>query len=335
MPRSLKLLLAACCLAAVRPALAATAFDSRDVPADARWVVYADLATLRPSRVGGQLLPLLNQLVPVFESTNPVVRRLVGLVDSVTAHGTTLSNRSSGDGVLLIRAQAKFRQTLEFALEQIADRPEPNVFARPGFSCPAFAVKSKPGAEKEARATDPDLIILFPPEPVVLMGKSPARLKAALELLQQRGARADQQTAAPLHRFLAPADGTYFFAATGAPPREVPALEGAPAGLVATAIAGSIALGEKGPNTLARLDFLAPSSRDARALEDSLQGIAMLAATSEITPKSVIALLQQAKITRNSEVITIRATEATAVLAPLVQARPAPSPAAVAANRHP
>jgi hypothetical protein len=303
------LLLILALFGALSPARAS--LNANIIPADAHWLIYADLDTMRGSTVGQELIPVLEMMLPKADALKgPKVAQFRTMVDAIVVHGASFAPEgAAGDAVLLLQGP-QFRAFMEFGLMLSSERKGSNIAKRTDFPFPAYGAKPKPKENGEPPSPDDaDLIIALPKQPVVLMSKSPARLRHSVELLSGQGPSLGRDADAPLHRFLGTAEGAYLFGATTTTTSPTLIRLGGSASDLFTLInAGCIGFQGTQTTTDARLDLVAPTVDDPKKLLQTIRGIATLATSSSATPKMMTEFLQTATISNRDGVVLVRAS---------------------------
>ena len=163
--------------------LAQAAFNPAIVSAEARWIVYADLDALRGSAPGRELVDALQKAQR--EATDGTIGldipKVLTTVGSLTAYGINLSKDPEAiDGALIAQGTADLRKIAESVLLQ-GTLAEPKVFSEvTDLPFPAYAINDP----KAPESTRMQLIVAFPPEPIVLLSKSRAQLLKARDVFR-------------------------------------------------------------------------------------------------------------------------------------------------------
>lgn len=312
------------------------------VSADARWMIHADLDALRTTALGQELVAAIEkaQAQHTGGTIGLDVAKALATVGSVTAYGANLAaDPKAIDGALIVQGTPDLRKIAESALLQ-ATLAEPKVFAEAAdFPFPAYTISNlRPKASDIAA-----LIVAFPPEPAIIIGKSKAQLLKAHDVV--RGAAPSLATASgsPLSRFTAGAAGAYLFAASVVPAENVFPENAPQTRMLRLADAGALALGERGENTFAHAELLASSGANADKLTKILQGMVAALSLAETTDKQLAEFINSTSVNRTGDVVKLDLAYASARLAAMVQSlrasmeKPAPRapapPAPIAIGR--
>ncbi len=305
--------LAATFLAGLATAPLHAAYDGNIVSADARWVVHADFASLRTSELGKQLIAELEQAQTQatrgFVGIN--IPKFLGTLGHVTAYGNNVTpDPAALDGTLIAQGTPELRKIAESILIQ-GTLTEPKVFGEiTDLPFPAYTLSDpKAPAEKQTQ-----LVIAFPPEPILIVSKSRAQLVKARDVFRGAAPSLARNADSPLHRFAANAQGAYLFAASIVPPEVVANEKGPQARLLQLTKFGSVALGERGQDHFAHLDLAASSDRNAEKLVKILEGLTAMLSLAESNDKQLADFLNSAAVTRQNEVVTLKLAYPTARL---------------------
>jgi hypothetical protein len=331
---TLPLFSAAPALASVNPAV---------VSADAKWLVYADLNALRESVLGKELIALgeKDQLDTGAGKLGVDWQKLLATVGSATAYGANLSSDPKQmDGALVFQGTPNLRKIAEAVLIQANLAHPENVAELTNLPFPAYVVKEagakaaksdKDGEQlrelaktKGASATEPqEVIIAFPPEPIVLVSKSQAQILKARDVFRGAAPSLAKTAGAPLAKFLTASDGAYLFAASTVPadsflPKNAEN-QGPEARIFKMASAGSLALGERGDNTFAHSELVASSDQMGEKLMKILQGMTAMMSLAETNDKQLAEFLNSAAVNRQGDVVTLDLAYSSARLATMIK----------------
>ena len=288
------------------------------VAADARWVVYADLNALRASTLGKELIDAVQKMQ--FQATGGAialdVQKLLATVGTLTAYGANLSaDPKAIDGALVVQGTADLRKIAESLLLQ-ATIAQPKMFLElTDLPFPAYAIASKPNAG----SGDGDVVIAFPPEPVVLVSKSRAQLIRARDVVRGSAASLAKTHSSPLTKLLHGAPNSYLFAASIVPSEKIFPDNAPQARVLQMASSGSVAFGEKGADTFAHAELSASSEAMAEKLKKILEGMAAMLSLAESTDKQLTEFLNSTKVAKNKEIVTLDLAYSSARLVQMVQ----------------
>src|SRR5688572_15912673 len=244
---------------------ATAAYKPSIVSADARWVVYADLDALRASALGGELIAMIEKTQG--EATGGVigldVSKVLKTVGSLTAYGTNLSKDPKAlDGALIAQGTPDLRKIVESVMLQ-GTLADPKVFSElSDLPFPAYAV-SDPKAPEESRT---QLIVAFPPEPIVIVSKSKAQLVKARDVFRGSAPSLAKGGSPDLTQLDVATNGAYVFAASVVPTEPMFPQNAPQARILQLARSGAIALGETGPDLFARAALIGSSDQNAEKL---------------------------------------------------------------------
>src|SRR5688572_21538429 len=96
-------------LVLLAPSLTRAEFNPGIVPADAQWILHADLSALRDTVIGQKLLEQLPPIAITDEKdpVRPNIRKIMETVGTATAFGTDLSGKPEAiDGALVLQGTA-------------------------------------------------------------------------------------------------------------------------------------------------------------------------------------------------------------------------------------
>ncbi len=304
---------------ALAPAKAA--YDPAIVGADARWLIHADLNALRTSALGKELVTAVekaqSQATGGFIGLD--VSRVLATVGSLTAYGTNLAPKAEAiDGTLILQGTTDLRKITESLLLQ-GTLAQPQVFAEvTDLPFPAYSIsdpKAK-GADKETT----QVVIAFPPEPIVLLSKSRAQLVKARDVFRGNAPSLAKTPGSPLRKLAASAEGAYLFGASVVPTEPLFPQNAPQARMLQLANSGSIALGERGPNTFAHAELLASSEQNAEKLMKILQGMTAMLSLTETNDRQLADFLNSTTVAREKNTVTLDLAYSSARLVQMVQA---------------
>ncbi len=321
----------------IQPADAA--IDPSIIPADARWVVYADLTGLRSSAVGKELVAVAEKAQAQQNNAIGIdVQKVFATVSSATAYGTNFSaDPNAVDGTLVLQGTADLRKIAESLLLQ-ATIANPKEFSEiTDLPFPAYAAHPK----KRGEISQGEVIVAFPPEPIVLVSKSRPQLLKARDIFRDHKGSVAKTSDAPLTKLLATADGAYVFATSVVPSDTVFPEDQPQARILKMTRSGAIALGEAGGKTVANAQLVATSDVMADKLMKILQGMTAMMSLAETNDRQLAEFLNSASVSRDDDVVKLHLAYSSDRLAELVrnlvqehkpQHRPSPEEAAVAHN---
>jgi len=312
-------LLAALALPLLALSRAAAGVNPAIVSADARWVVYADLNGLRASTIGKELITLGEKAKLEFGSGKIDIdwQKLLAMVGTATAYGTNISKDPKQiDGTLVVQGTADLRKIVESLLITSNLANPNNVVELTDLPFPAYALRSAKGKED---AEQTEVIVAFPPEPIVLVSKSRPQLLKARDVFRGTAPSLAKDPAAPLKNFVAASANAYLFAASVVPAEKMFSKDGPQARILQMANSGALALGERGTDTFAHLELVASSDQMADKLMKILQGMTAMMSLAETTDKQLADFLNSAAVERKGDAVTLDLAYSSARLAEMVR----------------
>jgi hypothetical protein len=300
------------------------------VSADAQWLIYADLNALRAGAIGKELIAMGEkaQLDTAGGKIGVDWQKLLATMGSATAYGANITpDPKQIDGTLVVQGTADLRKIAESLLIQTNLAHPENVVEVTDLGFPAYAVKDhKPAAKNAAGKNDKamdqaetlEVIIAFPPEPIVIVSKSKPQILKAREVF--RGSAPSLARAnSTLAKFVAGADGAYLFAASAVPGEKFFPEDGPQTRIVKMAKAGSLAIGERGENAFAHSELVASSDQMAEKLMKILQGMTAMMSLAETNDKQLAEFLNSAAVNRTDDVVSLDLTYSSARLATMIK----------------
>ena len=325
---------------------AAAAVNPAIVSADARWVIYADMNALRASAIGKELIALGEkaQLDTGSGKVGIDWQKLLATIGSATAYGANISSDPKQiDGTLVIQGTADLRKIAESLLIQ-ANLADPKaVVELTDLPFPAYALSgqkaqpAKPAAAADATGKEPvapnaivkaatsketaplEVIIAFPPEPVVIVSKSKPQILKARDVFRGSAPSLAKDTKSPLKKFVAASGDAYLFLASTVPAEKFFPDDGPQARILKMASAGSLAIGERGENTFAHTEMIASSDQMAEKLLKILQGMTAMMSLAETNDKQLADFLNSAAVSRQGDVVTSDLAYSSARLAQMIK----------------
>ncbi len=327
--KKLFLSLAALALPFASPA----AVDPAIVSADARWLVHADLNALRSGALGKELIAIIETTKSEYEATRPASdgkfgldgQKILATIGSVTAYGVNISKDPKDiDGTLLVQGTADLRKIAESLLIQANLAHPADVVEITDLPFPAYGVKGP----KSGKGDPTEVVIAFPPEPVIIVSKSKPQILKARDVFRGAAPSLANSADSPLKKFLSSSDGTYAFVASAVPAEKFFPDDGPQARVLKMTSAGAIALGERGANTFLHADLVASSGAMADKLMKILQGMTAMMSLAETNDKQLADFLNSATVNRDGDVVSLDLSYASVRLAQMVKnlKTPASSP---------
>jgi hypothetical protein len=292
--------------ALVTSALAAQAgYNPAIVAADARWVVHADFDALRASTLGKELIDALQKAQGSANGgiIGVNIPKLLATVGSVTAYGTNFtSDPAALDGTLIAQGTPDLRKIAESALLQ-GTLAEPKVFSEvTDLPFPAYAIADP----KAPEGKQTQLVIAFPPEPIVLISKSKAQLTKARDVFRGSGPSLAKNNASPLRQLGANVDRAYLHAVSTVPPEMLTTEKGPQARILQLANSASLVIGERGPDAFAQAELIASSDRNAEKLMKILEGMTSMLSLAESNDKQLADFLTSTSVSREKDTVTLK-----------------------------
>lgn len=299
---------------------ASAAFSPAIVGADAQWVVYADLNSLRDSTLGKQLIETAQKAQ--FQVANGTVGvdvpKVLATVGTITAYGTNMSTDPKKlDGTLVVQGTPDLRKIVESLLLQATIGSPKDVSEVTDLPFPAYAITSHSNAANSAPAME--VVIAFPPEPIVLVSKSRAQILKARDVFRGSADSLAKARSSQLTKLLGGAPNALLFAASVVPSEKIFPDNGPQARILQMANASAIALGERGPDIFAHVDLSASSSAMAEKLMKILEGLTAMLSLAETTDKQLMEFLNSTTVARNGDMVTLDLSYSSARLAQMVQ----------------
>lgn len=299
---------------------ALAAFSPAIVGADAQWVVYADLNSLRDSTLGKQLIETAQKAQ--FQVANGTVGvdvpKVLATVGTITAYGANMSTDPKKlDGTLVVQGTPDLRKIVESLLLQATIGSPKDVSEVTDLPFPAYAIMShaKPASDIPAM----EVLIAFPPEPIVLVSKSRAQILKAREVFRGRADSLAKARSSPLTKLLGGAPNALLFAASVVPSEKIFPDNAPQARILQMANASAIALGERGPDVFAHVDLSASSPAMAEKLMKILEGLTAMLSLAETTDKQLMEFLNSTTVARNGDMVTLDLSYSSVRLAQMVQ----------------
>lgn len=295
------------------------ALNPATVPADARWVIYADLNSLRASAIGKELLAIVEkaQIQAADAKIGLDVQKLAATIGTITAYGTNFAQDPNLlDGTLIAQGTPDLRKIAEALILQ-ATLTKPEQFTEvKDLPFPAYAITSPAKGKDGIKG---ELIVAFPPEPIVLVSKSRAQLLRARDVFRGAAPSVGKAGDAPLERLLKNSAGAILFGASVVPTDQAITQTGPQARILQMATAGSVGLGENGDQTFAHIELVAASDAMADKLMKILQGMAAMMSLAETNDRQLADFLNSAVVARNDDTVTLNLTYASARLAQMAK----------------
>ncbi len=273
------------------------------ISADAHWVAYADLDGMRNTLVGKDLLEFnrKHQASAAGDTLAVDIAHVLESIGSITAYGSSASVARSLEGTLIAQGTPDLRKIAEALLLQQAAYTPPKVTVLTDLPFPAYAIVEMP---QPARA-QAQVIVAFPPEPMVLVSKSKAHLLKALAVLRQTAPSLAKVPDSTLSHLLRDSAHTYLFAASDLLSSKDLAMAGPQARVLQMATSGSIGMGETGPNTFAHATLSTGSEENAVKLLKIIQGLTAMLSFGNAPNAPVNQLVDSLAIVKEGDTVTL------------------------------
>ena len=319
---------------------ATAAVNPSIVAADAQWLIYADLNALRESVIGKELMALGEKAR--FDTGHGQVgvdwQKLLTTIGSATAYGTSLSpDPKQIDGALLVQGTADLRKIAEGLLIQANLANPKEVVELTDLPFPAYSISESPAKAKPASSAEPaadakdgkkakelknttplEVVIAFPPEPVIIVSKSKAQILKARDVFRGT-APSLAKNATALSKFVKSSEGAYLFSASSASAEKLFPDDGPHTRILKMTSSGSMALGERGDNTFARADLVASNDAMADKLQKIVQGMTAMMSLAESNDKQLAEFLNSAVVNREGKTVSLQLAYSSARLAQMMK----------------
>jgi hypothetical protein len=293
------------------------AVDRATIAADARWVAYLDLDTLRTTTLGKELVETFE--TQAFRGPNGTVqldpRKVFETIGSITAYGSNLSTDPAAiDGTLIARGTPELRKIAEALLLQATLTTPQNCVEVKDLPFPAYAV-----IDIRVNGTKQELFFAFPPQPVVIASKSKAQILKAVDVLRGAAPSLANTATSPIAGQFGQAGNAYLFAASIIPPGNVVSGNGPEARILQLTSAVSLAVGETAADLFAHVELKASSTDAADKLEKILQGLVAMVGLTETNDRQLADFINAATLARNNDAVSMHLVYPSARLVQMIQ----------------
>jgi len=282
---------------------------------DSRWVIAVDLDGLRGSVLGKELIAQLQKEQSEFTKGAFGIdfQKVLGLVRTATAYGANLtSDPKKIDGVLVVEGTPGLRKIAEGLLLQAMIDKAAVVSEVKDLPFPAYAIS---GDDKGGQ-----VVIGFPPEPVVLVSKSVPQLLKAREVFRGASPSLARAVSSPLHGLIGNSQDAYLFAAVGGESDGGFAhVSPEAARFLRLADAGSLAIGESGEKTFGHVELHGRSDDGADKISKILQGMTAMMSLAESSDQQLTEFLNSAAVTRNDDTVSLDLSYSSLRLVQMIQ----------------
>lgn len=294
--------------------------DPATIPTDVRWVVHADLNAIRNSTLGKQIITQIEMMQR--DATQGMIgidiEKVLNTIGSVTAYGANFSKEPHLlDGTLVARGTADLRKIAEALILQ-ATITQPQAFSEvKDLGFPAYAIN---GGQAQKAGAKMELIVAFPPEGFVIVGRSRAHLQRAYDFARGRGPAGARGGNTSVRNLLKNSENAYLFIASDIPPDDFFTDDGPHARILKMAKSGSFVLGELGTETFAQLELQAVDDDTAEKLLKILQGMTALLSMAEATDRGVGEFLNATIASRSGNAVAVSMSYASERLTKMIEA---------------
>jgi len=285
-------------------------FDPSIVGADSQWALHLDLNTLRQSVLGKELVDMaVKAMAPIADGSVQVdLQKLLATVGSVTAYGSNFSEDPNLiDGTLIFQGTPDLRKIAEGFVAQATVTTPDQITELKDLPFEAYSVGGQ-------------VIVAFPPEPVILVSKSKAQVIKARAVFRGNAPSLAKNNASPLPALLKTPGRTYLVAASVVPSDKIK-LSGPQARVLQMAHSGSISLGERETQTFAHVRLQANNDEMAEKLMKILQGITAMASLAESTDKHLTEFMQSVVVERQNKTVSLSLSYASDRLVQMLQSQ--------------
>lgn len=289
-------------------------FNPSIVSSDARWVVYADLNSLRQNPVGKEAIALIQKQeihaipLPGGGSLTIDVPKVLATIGSITAYGANFQrNPKLLDGTLVVNGTPDLRKIVEALLIEAELGGSPAVTDVKGLGYSAYAVAAKDGGNPQLNHT---VIVAFPPEGMVIVGQSEEKVSRAHDLILGKRESLEQAHGSDLSAMAANAAHAALFAASDVPPEAVAAAANGHPGphtrILEMTHSISLAIGDEGSKTYADVQLVASDDDSADKLIKILQGMTAMMSLAQSSDQRVSDFINSAQASRDGDRVSFR-----------------------------
>jgi hypothetical protein len=294
-------------------------FNPAWVAADAQWVGYANVQTLRASPFGPLVIAKVKniQTSPTNATSAFDLASMIMSVTSVTAYGSSpVSGQPPNDAIILAETTSKFSKATATQLK-VECATNSDILEISDLPFTAYSVADHSGPQRAPS------IVCFPQEPIVLIGKSKTQLLRAYAIyLGKAPSLARNLSASPLGTLLKIPKHTYVFAAvivadTGASQNESSAMDFLH--LTNQAFVGISSDGSKTRlHALLRSDTVADSDK----LAQGLRGMLSIGAVYSVQSPSIAEFMSSISIVESGTNVAVEAACSTTQLVEWLNPKP-------------
>jgi hypothetical protein len=271
------------------------------VSADAAWAFHADFKAMRETTLGHEFIKFLR--TQQFAATENFLAlntdKFLEAIGSITAY-----DEKDGSGGVLIHGNDDLRKIAEGLLVQ------ETLQKREGFVCtevkdapfPTYSVRAK-HQSKDVKL-DGELLLAFPPEPVIIIAESQPQIQLLRDVLSERKNSLAKTPDAVLAESMRNAGNAYLYVGTTTLPNEKTDGNSPQSRILRLSKSASLAIGENGPQTFARAHLLAGSEETAVKLLKVVEGLAAMLSLAESKDADISAFLNSVKVQKTNQTIT-------------------------------
>lgn len=271
------------------------------VSADAAWAFHADFKAMRETALGQEFIKFLR--TQQFAATENFLAlntdKFLEAIGSITAY-----DEKDGSGGVLIHGNDDLRKIAEGLLVQ------ETLQKREGFVCtevkdapfPTYSVRAK--QQSKDLKLDAELLLAFPPEPVILIAESQPQIQLLRDVLLERKNSLAKTPDAVLAESMRNAGNAYLYVGTTTLPNEKTDGNSPQSRILRLSKSASLAVGENGPQTFARAHLVAGSEETAVKLLKVVEGLAAMLSLAESKDADISAFLNSVKVQKTNQTIT-------------------------------
>ncbi len=271
------------------------------VSADAVWAFHADFKAMRETALGQEFIKFLR--TQQFAATENFLAlntdKFLEAIGSITAY-----DEKDGAGGVLIHGNDDLRKIAEGLLVQ------ETLQKREGFVCtevkdapfPTYSVRAK--QQSKDVQLDAELLLAFPPEPVILIAESQPQIQLLRDVLLERKNSLAKTPDAVLAESMRNAGNAYLYVGTTTLPNEKTDGNSPQSRILRLSKSASLAVGENGPQTFARAHLVAGSEETAVKLLKVVEGLAAMLSLAESKDADISAFLNSVKVQKTNQTIT-------------------------------
>jgi hypothetical protein len=272
------------------------AVDPAIVSADAQWVVSINLDELRESTLGKQLIAQFVQgAMPKTQMGNIQIdfQKLQTTIGTITAYGTNMSpDPKLLDGTLIVQGTADLRKIVEALVLQAT------------FTTPD-KVKEVTDLPFTAYSIGGEVMVGFPPEPIVLVSKSKPQLLKARDVFRGAAPSLAQSPTLPLAALLAKSGSGFVVLGSLLKEGKLFAPDSPQTRILQLVNSGVLAIGEEDQKTTAHVRLVSNTDDMSDKLLKIVQGMVAMASLAETSDQALQAFMQSAVIEKQDRTVSV------------------------------